>query len=213
MTGGDNGGIAENGLADDDADIYAHLTDAAVSNPHFLDEAMVLVHQQYPKLLYVQVLHQGVHVVVYPGGRSQFWTLLDFLHLSPLAQLTGRHNGDGLRWSHTIILAQIVDAHLAKRVQVIVTIFQNAFHQTDGILLGRARPNQDGQQLGIAQRLRSQSLHLFAGTVFLCPLVNVELRVQGVVFFHLYSFQYLATKLRKVESRTKDFNLFYAETM
>lgn len=172
MTGGDDGGVAENSLADDDADIDADLADAAVGNAELLDEALVLVHQQHPELLGIHILHHGMHVVVDPGGGAEAGTLLGLCLLATLAQLTGRHDGDGLGGSHAVILAQVVDAHLSQRVQVVVAAFEDAFHQRYGIFLGRAGTNEDGQQLSITQRLRPQSFHLFTRTVFRCPLVN-----------------------------------------
>ena len=45
MTNGKDGGVAEHSLFDDDTNIDADLADASTSYQHFLDEAVVLVHQ------------------------------------------------------------------------------------------------------------------------------------------------------------------------
>ena len=136
MTGGDDGGVAENGLADDDADIDADLADAAVGNAELLDEALVLVHQQHPELLGIHILHHGMHVVVNPGGGAEAGTLLGLCLLATLAQLTGCHDGDGLGWPNAVVLAQFVNAFLAQGVQVVVAVGEDVLHQRDGIFLG-----------------------------------------------------------------------------
>ena len=56
VTDSQHGGIAEHSLFDDDTDIDADLTDAAMGYTHLLDEAMILIHQQNPKLLNVFIL-------------------------------------------------------------------------------------------------------------------------------------------------------------
>ena len=69
MADGDDRGVGQHGLAEDDADIDGGLGDAALRDAYFLDKAVVLIEQQYPELLDVEVLHQGVHLVVDLSGR------------------------------------------------------------------------------------------------------------------------------------------------
>ena len=45
MADSQDGGVAEHGLADDDAHIDTYLRDAAVSNAQLFDETEVLIHQ------------------------------------------------------------------------------------------------------------------------------------------------------------------------
>ena len=116
---GKDGRVAEYCLAHDDADVDTHLRDATVGNAHLLDKSVVLVHQQNPKLLYVLVLQDGMHVVIYLRRCAQVRTLFHLLLLSTLAQFTGCHDGDGLGWPHAVVLAQVVNAFLAQGVQVV----------------------------------------------------------------------------------------------
>ena len=74
VTDGEDGGVGENGLLHDDADVYDSLADAASGNPHFPDEAVVLIEQQHPELFDVEVLHLRVHLVVDLGGCLKFRT-------------------------------------------------------------------------------------------------------------------------------------------
>ena len=123
-----DGGIGQNGFAHDDADIDADLTDASVGYTYLLDEAVVLIHQQNPELFYVLVLQYGVHVVVDACSRPDIRPFLDSLQLTALAKFASSQNGDGLGWSHTVILTKVVDGELAQGVQIVVAIVQDMLH-------------------------------------------------------------------------------------
>ena len=56
MADGQDGGIDQHGLADNNTDIDTDLTDTAMGYAHLFDESVVLVHQQNPELLYVFIL-------------------------------------------------------------------------------------------------------------------------------------------------------------
>ena len=149
---GKDGGVGQNGFAHDNADVDRDLADASVGNTQPLDEAEVLVHEQYPEFLDVQVLHQGVHIVVDACCRAEFKSLFRFLHLAPLAQFTGCQYADGLCLANAIKLAQFTDGFLAQGVQIVVAIVHDALHEVYGTLLRTARTYQNGQQLSIRQR-------------------------------------------------------------
>ena len=174
---GEDGGVGENGLLHDDADVYDSLADAASGNPYFPDEAVVLIEQQHPELLDVEVLHLRVHLVVDLGGCLKLRTFLGRLLLSAFAQFAGGHDGYGLGGTDTVISAQVLNAHLAEGVEVVVTAVEHIFHQVDGTFLCGAGADEDGQQLGIAQRFCSERHHFLARAIFFCPLIDVE-------FFH-----------------------------
>lgn len=74
---GHDGGVGQYGLAHDDANVDTDLGDAAMRDAELFDEPVVLVHEQQPELFYVQILHQGMHVVVDACGSTQVWTLLE----------------------------------------------------------------------------------------------------------------------------------------
>ena len=68
---GYDGGIVGNRRRYVEAYVDGSLGDAAVAYAHSLYEFEVLVHEQYPRLLHVEVLHPWVHVVVYVGGGAK----------------------------------------------------------------------------------------------------------------------------------------------
>ena len=63
MADGEDGAVGENGLLHDDTDIDGGLSDTPVGDAYFLDETVMLVHQQSPELLYVEVLQLWSHVL------------------------------------------------------------------------------------------------------------------------------------------------------
>lgn len=67
---GHDGGVGQQGFLHEDADVDQHFADAAVGDALLLDEAVVLVHEQQPELLDVEVLQHGAHVVVDACCRS-----------------------------------------------------------------------------------------------------------------------------------------------
>ena len=74
------------------------------------------------KLFHIQVLHLWVHVVVNVCGRSKLLPSLRTCVAPPLAQFARGENGDGFGWPHAVILREVENGHLAKGVQVVVTI-------------------------------------------------------------------------------------------
>ena len=135
MADGEDGGVGEYCLAHEYANVDRDFGDAAVRNALFLNEPVVLIHQQEPELLGVQVLHHGVHVVVDAGGGAQVGTLLGLFLLAALAQLAGSKDGDGLGSAYAVVLTQVVNGFLAKGVQIVVAISQDAFHQANSVFL------------------------------------------------------------------------------
>jgi len=65
---GQHSGIGEDGFLHDDAHVDGRLGNAAVRDAHRTDEAVALVHQERPRLFYVEVLHEGVHIIIDSGG-------------------------------------------------------------------------------------------------------------------------------------------------
>ena len=83
-------------------------------------------------------------------------------------------DGNSLGLADAVVFHQVLQAFLAQGVEVVATILEHVFHQVYGTLLGRARPDEDGEQLGFAECFSAQLHEFFARTVFLCPLVDVE---------------------------------------
>ena len=59
-----NRGIGEHCLLHDNPDVNGGLSDAALADADGLDEFIVLIAEQYPKLLYLEVLHLRQHIAV-----------------------------------------------------------------------------------------------------------------------------------------------------
>jgi len=70
VANGNDGGVSKDGLTHDDTDVDTYLADTSVGYAHLLDESMVLVHKQKPKLLYILVLQYRVHVVIDTSSRT-----------------------------------------------------------------------------------------------------------------------------------------------
>ena len=134
VTDGEDSAVREDGLPHDDADVDGGFCDTAMRDANFLDETVVLVHQQCPELLDVKILHDRVHVIVDTGGSAEVWELFGSFSLSALAQFTGRKDADGLCLADTIILEKVVDGHLPQRVQVVVAVGEYPFHKINGAL-------------------------------------------------------------------------------
>ena len=117
----------------------------------------MLVHKQHPELLDVEILHDGVHVVVDTCGRAEVGPFLGTLHLTALAEFTGGEDGDGFCLTNTVVDTEFVDGLLSKGVQVVVAVRQQPLHQFDGALLLGTGANEDGQYLCIAQRFRPET--------------------------------------------------------
>ena len=85
MADSQDGAVGEYGFLYDNTDIDGSLCDAAMRDTYLFDEAVMLVEQKDPELLDVEILHDGVHVVVDAGGRTKvrpfFWTF----HLAAFA--------------------------------------------------------------------------------------------------------------------------------
>ena len=105
---------------------------------HRLDEAEALVHEQHPCLLRVEVLHLGVHEVVYSLRRSHVGAVGSLACGASLAQLARRQNGDGLRLSDAVICRQLTQLHLAERIKIAVAVADDALHELHGALLRRS---------------------------------------------------------------------------
>ena len=131
-------GIAEQCVFQCQTHIHCRFCESAVRQLHPFDEFEVVVHQQQPCLLHRFVLQQGMHKVVDGCGRVEFFPLLNLLHLSALAQFAGRQNGDGLGRPQTLValVGQLVDAHLAQGVEVVVAVVEHPLHQGHGTLVG-----------------------------------------------------------------------------
>lgn len=98
-------------------------------NANLFNQAIALIHEQQPELFSVEVLHQGVHVVVDAGGSAQFRTLLGGLQLAALAQFTCSKDGDGLCLAYAFILHEVMDGHLSQRIEVVAAVRQYLLHQ------------------------------------------------------------------------------------
>ena len=107
-----------------------------MGNAHGFQQFVVLVHEDYPCLFDVEVLHLRMQVVVDGRCRTQLQAILGSLHGAALAQLAGSEDGDGLGFADAIVLAELTDGQFAQRVQVVVTVFQHALHQFHGCLFG-----------------------------------------------------------------------------
>ena len=140
-------GIVEDGLLHYHAHVDRRLRYASVAHPYGLYQLEPLVHQQHVKLLHVQVLHKGVHIVVYRRGRAQVGPFLRLLPRAPLAQLARREYGYRLRRPYALEAFQVGYRHLAKGVEVVVARRHHRLHQFHGTHLRRARANEYGQQL------------------------------------------------------------------
>ena len=116
-----------------------------------LDELIVLVHEQYPCFLNIEILHTRVHIIIDVCGRAQVGALFSFLPCPSLAQFAGGENGYGLCRTYSVVALQVVDAHLAQRVQVVMTVVEHLLHQVYGTLLCAARAYEYGQQFGVAE--------------------------------------------------------------
>ena len=142
-------GVAEDSLAADHPHINSRLTDASMRYAHSLDELKVLVHEQHPRLLHIEVLHAGVHIFVDGLCRSEVCTLLCLLALPALAQLTRCKNGHSLCLPHALVAHEVSNRHLPQRVEIVVTVVKHQLHQLHSRHLGRARANENGQQFGV----------------------------------------------------------------
>ena len=114
---GDDGGIAEDGLLDDDAHVNARLGDAALAYAHGLDEFAVLVHQYDVGFLGLQVLHLGQHVAVDSGGRREVGDDVGMCRLAAPAQFDSSHNLAGGVGAYALDGFQFVEVCLAEFAQ------------------------------------------------------------------------------------------------
>ena len=105
----------------------------------------MLIHEQHPELLHIEILHDRMHVVVDAGCRAQVGPLFWRFHLTTLAQFTSRQDGDGLGFSDAVVLTEFVDTPLAKGIQIVLTVCQNPLHQGNGVFLWRTFSNQYSQ--------------------------------------------------------------------
>ena len=171
MDKGYDGGVVEQCLAQDYAHIDSRFRQSAVRESHRLDESHALVHQQYPRLFGVEVLHLGQHILIYRHGRTHVGPLSRTNSLSPLAQFASSDNRYGLRLANAIVAHQLVERHLSKRIQVVITVGKDALHQSYSTLLGRTRPDKNGKQFGIGQCRRTFCHELLARFVLFSPLI------------------------------------------
>lgn len=133
---GEDGGVVEQCLAHDDAHVNSRFADAAVRDALPLYELEVLVHEQYPRLLGVEVLHERVQVVVYGCGRAEVGALLGLFELPPLAKLAGGEDGDGLGRAHAFVAGEVGHGALAERVKVVVAVAEHSLHEAHCALVG-----------------------------------------------------------------------------
>ena len=145
-----------------------------MAQPQHLDEPERLVGQHHPRLFDIEVLHTGMHLAIDGVGAVHARAFLGPRHLSATAHFTGGLNGHRLGQSHALVSLQLGKREFAQLVEIVATVGQYLLHQVYSALLGSARPDEDGQQLGIAQRRRSQAGQLLTRTVFLCPLVDTQ---------------------------------------
>ena len=85
MADGEDGAVGEDSLLHNDTDVDGCFCDTSMRDANFLDETVVLVQQQCPKLLDVKILHNGMHVVIDAGSCSQVWPFFGCLCLATLA--------------------------------------------------------------------------------------------------------------------------------
>ena len=151
VTEGNDCGIGQQCLFHDDAHIDGRFADAAARDTHLFDEFVVLVHEQDPRFLGAEVLHQWVHSFVDSRGGVDALPLLRFFQLPTLAQFAGSEDADGLRLADAFVVAEFVNGLLPQRVQVVLAVGQHFLHEVDGTFMCRPRPNQNGQQFCIAE--------------------------------------------------------------
>ena len=104
------GGVAKQCFAYNDAHVDGRIAQPTVGNTEWTDEAVVLIHQQDPRFLYVEVLHDGVHIVVDGSGTAEVWSLAHFLSLASFTEFTGGEQADGLSFADAVVAAEVADA-------------------------------------------------------------------------------------------------------
>ena len=114
MAQGHHSGIAHDSLLHDYPHVDSRLGESAARYAHLLDELEILVHQQHPSFLHVQVLHHGVHLLIYGECRIELHPLLGLFHLPALAQFAGCQYGDGLSRPNAIVFRQVADSQLSR---------------------------------------------------------------------------------------------------
>ena len=64
VTEGNDGGVVEHGFLDEQPDIHGWFRNASERDTGSRDEFEILVHHQYPRLIGIEILHLGEHIVV-----------------------------------------------------------------------------------------------------------------------------------------------------
>ena len=116
-----------------------------------------------------------MHLAVDSFGAVHTRALFGTCHLPAPPQFTRSLYGHSLSQTHTLVALQVGKREFAQLVEVVVTVGQYLLHQVHSTLLGSARPDEDSQQLGIAQRPGTQTCQLLARAVFLGPLVDAQI--------------------------------------
>ena len=126
---GNDGGVVEYGFLDEQPDIHGSFRNASVRDTGSLDKFEVLVHHQHPCFFGIEILHFGEHIVVDGKGRPQIWTISYLVKGTTLPQLTGCKYGNRFRGSHTFVVGEFFDCHLAESIEIVVAVFHDVFHQ------------------------------------------------------------------------------------
>ncbi len=174
---GKNRSVAEQRVLDDDTYVDGGLRDAAVTDALFLDEFKRLVEHQNVELLHVEILQLGMHQVVDGCGGTEIGSLLGSRVFATLAEFTGGKDGDSLGRPHAMVAAQVVYSLLAQSIEIVIAVAEHCTHQVHGTLSVRSGANENGKQLGIAERRCSEAHHFLSRPVLLVPMINAE-------FFH-----------------------------
>ena len=143
-------GVGEDGLAENEPHVDHSSRDAAATDTDTADDAQVVVHQQHVAFFNGIVAELVEEVAVNVFRRLCAGAFLHVLFLPPFAQFAGCKNRHRLRFADAFVAAELFERHLAHVAQTVAMVNEQALHEAHGIFRCRPRPDEDGQQFGIA---------------------------------------------------------------